>query len=117
MNKVAVYGSLRQRMGNHRLLTNSTFLGTTVVEGWDMYDLGAFPTIVHGELPLTAEVYEVTDSVFASLDRLEGFPSFYDRSSIPTEYGQAWIYHFHEAPNAPQVYSGDWVAYRSQQGY
>lgn len=116
MHKVAVYGSLRQRMGNHRLLTTSKYLGTTVVDGWDLYDLGAFPAITPGELPLTVEVYEVDDVVFASLDRLEGYPSFYDRKLISTEYGDAWVYYFHSAPNAPQVPSGDWVAHYNLQG-
>jgi len=109
--KVAVYGTLKQGYGNHRLLVNSKLLGTDITEPkWTMLDLGAFPALVHGHNTAVIEVYEVTLPVFESLDRLEGYPSFYNRKEIDTKYGKAWVYYMLERDNYMQtvVESGEW---------
>jgi gamma-glutamylcyclotransferase (GGCT)/AIG2-like uncharacterized protein YtfP len=104
MNKdktlVAVYGSLKAGFGNHRLLSESelAFKGMTTPE-FRMLDLGSYPGIVEGEFQVDVEVYEVDEETFSRLDRLEGYPSFYDRKKVEvTDYDdldkkqEAWIY-------------------------
>lgn len=92
--KVAVYGTLKQGHGNHTLLRDATYIGATVTEPtFTMYNLGAFPAIeAEGDTPISVEVYEVDDDTFERLDRLEGYPNFYNRRVVDTEYGKAWIY-------------------------
>jgi len=105
---VAVYGSLKEGYGNHRLLLSSDKMGEDWVEGWQMYSLGGFPAIVKGNSKVKVEIYSVDEETFSRLDRLEGYPSFYDREQVKTVQGDAWIYFHHYKPNAPVVEDGDW---------
>ena len=126
MAVVAVYGSLRKGMGNHRVLGDAKFLCSTVTkESYAMYSLGGFPKVsLTGEKisPIVVELYECNPEHKMNLDRLEGYrgegqSNFYDRSPVQTECGQeALIYHIEDGyggTNSP-VTSGDWVEYRSQ---
>lgn len=116
--KVAVYGSLRQGMGNHRLLEEGKawYHGKDKLDGFIMYSLGGFPC-VRSVFPegneIVVEVYEVDDETFARLDVLEGFPSFYDRKKVSTKYGDAWIYTIEREKSRPVVEGGDWVLYKT----
>lgn len=122
--QVAVYGSLRQGMGNHRLLEGQEFLGTTVTnEPYAMYSLGGFPKVVlYGEKvsPITVEVYLVDDNALRRLNQLEGFSgkndgsNFYDCTQVPTGLGDAFIYHIEDGYGSTNnlVEDGDWVNYR-----
>lgn len=112
--KVAVYGSLREGLGNHRVIQGAKKIGTTRVQGFDMYSMSAFPFVTHGTGEITVEVYEVPDLRYAQgLDGLEGYPSFYDREVIETEFGEAWLY-FIDGNNLElyePVPDGDWVEF------
>jgi len=97
---VAVYGSLKKGFGNHRLLSDSTLIGRGSTDTtYDMISLGGFPGLVEGNNHIQVEVYEVTeDKLLHSLDRLEGYPSFYNRELIDISLDNgskctAWIYH------------------------
>lgn len=95
--RVAVYGTLKKGRGNHRVMENAggKLLGEDVVPAKLYAYCQGFPSLTlepyHGVL---IEVYEVEN--LSPLDRLEGYPSFYNRSVIDTQYGQAWIYHMDE---------------------
>ena len=120
MNKlVAVYGTLKQGFGNHRLLQHCTKVGTVDLEGWDMYSLGGFPAVCKGNGTILAEVYEVEDlATMVALDRLEGYrakdeaSSFYLRRTVDTPFGDAYMYMME--PNdsylsgRPKIADGDW---------
>ena len=120
MNTVAVYGTLLNGFGNHRLLEASRFLGHSQVVGFDMYSLGGFPVIVPAdhERAIKTEVYEVDDRVMSSLDMLEGYPNFYNRQQVEvmTDEGvkAAWIYFMQEPPyeELHLVANGDWRAFK-----
>ena len=116
---VFVYGSLLSggsgtkegAFGNHRVIANAKFLGEHVTDAsYHFLNLGAFPGVVEkGETAIKGEVYEVTDDIFASLDRLEGYPSFYGRKQIDTAYGKAWIYLLPKSYlSYSKVFSGNW---------
>lgn len=109
---VCVYGTLRADCGNHRLLAGGEFLGMVRVEGWAMYSMGGFPAIVPAEgSVVTGEVYRVTRSIMKKLDGLEGYPGWYSRTKVPTEFGPAWIYHFESEESVDGrrlIASGDW---------
>lgn len=97
-NLVFTYGTLKQGHGNYQRLLEGIsgvkFLGSYVTPSkYTMYSLGGFPGVrEEGNTPITGEVYQIPEIVFKRLDRLEGYPSFYDRKKIPTKWGEAWIY-------------------------
>lgn len=120
---LAVYGSLRRNMGNHRLLIGSKFIGKTEIEtNMQMYDLGYYPTLIETKDPhkLTIELYEVDELTHKAVEHLEGYPSYYQRKNIRVEHGgneyDAQIYYWDtkETPKRP-VPSGDWTEYKINQ--
>jgi len=113
-NLVAVFGSLKKGFGNHRVIGDSEFLGTTKTEPkFTMFSFGGFPgLLLEGNTSIEVEVYDVTNrEIMNGLDRLEGYPSFYDRTQIETEFGDAWIY-FNKSRNLEHhsiIESGVWT--------
>lgn len=114
----AVYGTLRKGFGNHRLLNNDfcKLLGTEITAPeFKMVSLGGFPGLIPGgKQSVTIEVYEVNSKeVEQSLDWLEGYPSFYQKMTINTQWGKANVYILSEEKygRLPIVESGDWIEY------
>lgn len=112
---VLVYGSLREKMYNHRLIERigkKLIANKIVIEGYTMKDLGAFPGIIKGDNKILCELYETTkDHIERSFDRLEGYDrlnpkrSFYIREYIDLsnkikvddkEISKAYIYSLNE---------------------
>jgi len=121
--RVLVYGSLRDGMGNHRLLDGQEFVGTTLTaEPYAMYSLGGFPMVqLHGKRqgPIVVEAYDVDERGLDRLNSLEGFrgkgqANFYDCSEVQTvDFGAGLIYHIDDrSGDYPLVENGDWVDYR-----
>lgn len=116
----AVYGTLRNGFGNNRLLQNefSQYLGTQTLKApFRMVSMGGFPGMIHTpekEATIVIEVFSVTSpEVEKRLDRLEGYPGWYDKQTIETQWGTAFIYTQTEdqvGRNAA-VESGDWKQY------
>lgn len=99
MKKITVYGSLLEGLGNwkwHLDNPESTKLGEHILEdNVVMISLGGFPGLIvtpEQTSKILVETYEVTDRVFRSVERLEGYPHFYDRRKIDTPYGDSEIY-------------------------
>lgn len=113
MNKVYVYGSLRQGCGNYdHYLTKSEYLGSTQLEGFEMVSLGYFPAIYHGVGSVVVEAYMVDDLTFEQLDGLEGHPNWYVREEVETSLGKGWVYVLEsERTNPEKVEGGDWYEY------
>ncbi len=118
---VFVYGSLLAGLGNHRLLRRHCARlvapAQTINAGWTMLSLGGFPGVVHGgEDVIYSEVYRVDQDGLAALDRLEGYPTFYDREQIEVSAlagegapMKVWIYVLQrQVGDEPVVPGGDW---------
>ena len=112
----AVYGTLRKGFGNYsRHLDNefSTYLGTERTKPeYTMVSLGGFPgVILGGNQSITIEVFEVNSPrVEKGLDYLEGYPSFYGKTTIETKWGVANMYILDESYlTRSRVPSGDWA--------
>lgn len=111
-----VYGTLLAGEGNHGLLDSpsTTALGPfTSPPIFDMLDLGSFPGVIkEGNTPIKGELYEVDVPVWERVERLEGYPSFYGRTTFPTPNGEAHIYvldrgkYGHDPDRI--IASGDW---------
>lgn len=113
--KVAVYGTLRKGFSNHRLLEHSKFLGETKTDAaFTMFTSYRVPWISNGgETKITIEVYEIDSQTLEQLDWLEGYPSFYNRKLIDTEFGEAWVYFIDYKTSifTRRIESGDWAEY------
>lgn len=122
---VATYGSLRTGQAN--FIVNEMAGAKSLGEGWtkENYNLyrynGAyFPSVsltdTDNEQPVRVEVFETDEKgLTGPYDRLEGYPSFYNRTQVPVvldsgEEVLAWIYHIDE-PKVETVKHGDWVKY------
>ena len=117
-HKVFVYGTLLSNECNcHRAprarRQNAWTLGT-------LHDTGyGFPAIVlKGRTRIVGEVLTVDEDAFRSMDRLEGYPSFYRREQRQVNLvggGRvlAWVYVMNRLPEGAKVIEGgDWRKYR-----
>ena len=112
--QVLVYGTLMNGEANHRYLENSTYLGTTLLEGYDMYDVGWYPAIIGGEGLAVCEAYQVPLDDMPAIDRLEGEGSLYakrcERISLDGESTFAYVYVFlHDVSDLKRISS--WKEY------
>ena len=79
---IAVYGSLREGMGNHSLISHSQMVERRTVQlPYKMISLGSFPGLITDEKlnDIVIELYEVDQPTYARVERLEGYPNFYDK--------------------------------------
>ena len=120
---IFVYGSLLSGLHNHCLLDNdeSSLVGLHTTEPmYSLLDLGSYPGVTkNGHTAISGEVWEVSEAVYARVEMLEGYPSFYDRTELTTPYGQAGMYYL-EAANYERystVESGDWKSYVQEKMY
>ncbi|STZ10989.1 Gamma-glutamylcyclotransferase family protein ytfP [Morganella morganii] len=87
--RVIVYGSLRQKQGNHHWMTYAALLGEYTLEGYDLYDLGHYPAVVPGTGSIECEVYRISSSILTELDelkkmvRITGVNWFQRRTAVP----------------------------------
>jgi gamma-glutamylcyclotransferase (GGCT)/AIG2-like uncharacterized protein YtfP len=113
---VLVYGTLRASQSNHYWLKTADFLGACKLDnGYALYDLGLYPALIKDHdstLPLYGEVYKVDGLTLQALDRLEEYPTLYDRHLISTVWGKAWLYVYQlSIQGCPQIMKGDWNVY------
>ena len=92
--RVFVYGTLMRGECNHKFLENSEFLGMASVEGYEMYNVGWYPAIIHGDDMIPGELYEVPKRDMRKIDGLEGEGSLYIRRCEMTSLGLAYIYEY-----------------------
>ena len=97
-NKVFVYGTLKRGNSVRGLDTwgNADFVGDAVtsLSHFSLHDLGIFPAVSNtGEDHIAGEVWTVSDETLDNLDRIEGYPDFYNRMQVDTTQGRAWMYY------------------------
>jgi gamma-glutamylaminecyclotransferase len=117
---VFVYGTLREEEVNHDLLVRARFVAEARTEPcFDLFDLGAFPAMsTGGETAVLGEVYAVDDATLARLDRLEGHPSFYQRTRIRLDDGrevQTYLMDRARMRGRVLIASGDWRAHHARE--
>lgn len=118
-HKIAVYGSLREGLGNHGLIRGSKLLGTFKTNPeYSLYTLGGFPGLKpNGKTAVTMEVYEVDEDTARRVDQLEGYSpnrpaTFYDKVDIETPFGTAGVYTYVSNIEEDRlVQSGDWTEF------
>jgi gamma-glutamylcyclotransferase (GGCT)/AIG2-like uncharacterized protein YtfP len=110
-----VYGTLLGGEPNHRLLAEAERIcEATTAPRFQLHDLGAYPGLVRGGTQAVAgEVYAVGEATLAALDRLEGHPRFYRRTSIVLDDRrrvQSYLLTREQVDGCPVIASGSWRA-------
>ncbi len=129
---IFIYGSLMKGRANHQAYlgnSQSRYLGEGVLSGYALYDLGAFPGIrPSAEDRVKGELYEVSRSVLADINRLESEGTLYllkkakvayaDNSAVIPAYTYVYNNTPRESDKIPFEYQpwgkyGDYVWYAS----
>jgi gamma-glutamylcyclotransferase (GGCT)/AIG2-like uncharacterized protein YtfP len=116
--RVFVYGTLKQGGANHSVLQGARLEGPALLEGWRLYDLGPYPCVVEGPGTVSAEAYQISQSILPRLDALEGYPSLYNRRLVRDQTGrEGWLYFMETLPpGAQRVASGRWEGQKGHSG-
>lgn len=127
-HKLFVYGSLLEGLHNSCLLTegDADLIGeTSVVGDYLMISMGSFPAVLElgghamRHNTIRGELWDVGEDTWKDIERLEGYPSFYDRTSVRTPLGQAEMYVLNQQEYGngdlyEPVEDGDWRKYYNQ---
>lgn len=119
--RVFVYGTLRTGERNHDLLAGAARLGADrTPTRYTLVDLGAYPAAVAGgSTAIVGEVFEVDAATLARLDRLEGHPHLYQRTTVRLTSRRGAVMYVMTAAQAagwPALPSGDWLARPARRG-
>ena len=97
---VVVYGSLREGLGNSHFMEGTEFVKDATLNGFDMYpcskyfDENMYPYCAIGNGEIKVSVYKLTKfRQMFDLDRLEGYPTLYNRMVVNVDGINCWIYY------------------------
>lgn len=121
---IALYGSLMRGLGAMDELglgDRLRYVGPCVIAG-ELFDLGQYPGMRHGDGRVIAELYALLDvGVIEELDEFEDYTpsrrreSLYLRESvalIQPSNTDAWLYVYNAVPNdSARIADGDWRAH------
>jgi gamma-glutamylcyclotransferase (GGCT)/AIG2-like uncharacterized protein YtfP len=123
---IALYGSLMRgfdAMDELGFGDRLRYAGPCVLAG-ELFDLGPYPGMRHGDGRVVAELYALLDDgVIEDLDRFEDFEPSRPRDSIylrervalvEPARTEAWVYVYNAVPDASaRIVGGDWRAHFS----
>ena len=116
--KIAVYGTLREGYGNHRLIRDCKKIGTGKTVNKYKMTAGNIPYVSDKEAldNIIVEVYEVPEGeTLRRVDALEGHPGWYQRKPCPVQIEDKVVdteLYFMDNDNAPYVKGGDFTSHR-----
>jgi gamma-glutamylcyclotransferase (GGCT)/AIG2-like uncharacterized protein YtfP len=116
---VFTYGTLLRGEANHDLLARARFVAEARTQPcFELFDLGPFPAMsARGQTAVVGEIYAVDDATLVRLDRLEGHPSFYQRTRIRLDDGrevQTYLMGRTKMRGRVRIPSGDWRAHQAR---
>lgn len=105
--KVFVYGTLMRGNREHEnFLSEAQFAGNFVAEGFQLFDFGSYPRVIHSEIDkIKGELYIIDSKTLEKLDELEDEGNLYIRKLISVsndnnEVQEAYTYVYNK--NVPQ---------------
>ena len=76
-----------------------------------MWTLDGYPAVSPGGgTDIVGEIYRIGPEILSELDFIEDYPELYQRQTIATPFGPAWIYVVLQPPLPPPkpILGGDW---------
>ena len=110
-HKIWAYGSLREGEYNHKRMRLGKPITTSILKGFDLYDLGIFPACTKGKGKIVAELFEIDEQTFQMIDAMERGEGYYSELATDQMFNQGDIYLVPLKPSNKIVESGDWVEY------
>lgn len=121
---IFVYGTLLKGQSNYeRYLAPLEPVMRGTIEGFNMFDLGAFPAVIYGDDIVKGEIYKVSWNMLDRIDRLEGEGVLYKKEKVKVksyEYDEveAYVYLYLQSvsgcpmiPSEAQPYKNEYVWY------
>ena len=102
MQRVFVYGTLKQGFCRHHAISSQKFLGPAKTQPiYLLFDLGSYPGLVADEdgISIEGELYEVDEDCLKNLDLVEGVnEGYYSREAVQL------IDHWDDEPALTYIY-------------
>ena len=126
MNKIFVYGTLKQHQPNFAIIKSGIFCGVGRLDKsyeLRMVSMGSFPALIpsgkNSPQEIIGEIWSVDDESFKNVDYLEGYPSFYDREQFiildsADKAHTCWVYFIPDELSSRELRSvdkGTWYGY------
>jgi gamma-glutamylcyclotransferase (GGCT)/AIG2-like uncharacterized protein YtfP len=113
MNLIAVYGSLRPSEYNYErfkeVYEDIQDLGEETLEGFDLYSLGAYPGIKHGDGTLVVNILRCDDECYDRIENME-IGAGYKPEIVETLQGEATIFVYKPPVGKKDLIPhGDWT--------
>ncbi|MBN95235.1 MAG: gamma-glutamylcyclotransferase [Deltaproteobacteria bacterium] len=104
---------------NAALLAEAEFMGPALsAPHFELVSLGAYPAMIRsGSTAIVGELYQITGTILANLDHLEGHPNFYRREAIGLADGSraiAYLLGPTRRIDGRPILNGDWRAHQSE---
>ena len=124
MTKIIItYGTLRREGTNHNYYlreenSNIKFLGKGKIKGFDLYNLGSYPTIIKGEGEVVGEIYEVSKEIFNTINHMEKCVGYNSEEVIVNGIkGTIWFYkkELLKSYNHKKIEHGDYIKFRDEE--
>ena len=114
-SRVFVYGTLLTGESNHHHLAYARLVGEARTRPeFTLFDLGFYPGMVRvGTSSVVGEIYAVDEPTLARLDRLEGHPTVYLRTTIHLASGdevETYLLEVRQVAGCPIIPGGSWRA-------
>jgi len=125
MNKLLIFGTLRRGQYNFnrfKFYGEQKYIETIRLSGFDLYDLGHYPTVVKGEGEVTFEIHSVCDKILEIITDME-IGAGYKPIKIKVGDSDCTLYTMEKeyidegvvrGRPFPKIESGDWVAYQKK---
>lgn len=110
MSKILAYGTLRKGHYNFdRFSEFLTYVETTKIKGFDLYDLGPYPiVVVNPEGEIEVDILEATEEGKRIIDRMEEGAG-YRKTAVDLGSEQGTIYYYSYIPTyATKITSGNY---------
>lgn len=126
-HRVFVYGLLQRGQGaislDHQPGARFISVTRTDHDNYTMRDLGSFPAVSSGGMDfIQGELWEVDERTLEFMDEVEGHPDFYQRETVNTRHGPAWMYQIndgsiHDYPvvQPPLSQPASWITHSKEQ--
>ena len=82
MQYILVFGSLRLKSNrgfNYGRCGQQVFIKQIKLQGFELYDLGSYPTVCAGEGTITAELHGVDETTFLRIKNMENSAGYQER--------------------------------------